>query len=83
MQTYEKENAIVTACIGSFKKIFSRFIDAEDLLLKENLTGDEAGEALPGHRSTCADPEGGTGVRTPLKNHKNIGFLSNIGPDPL
>ena len=50
MQTYEKENAIVTACIGSFKKIFSRFIDAEDLLLKENLTGEESGEAVPGHR---------------------------------
>ena len=29
----------------------------------------------------CADPEGrGTGG---LKNHKNIGFLSNTGPDPL
>ena len=26
---------------------------------------------------------GGTGVRTPLKNHKNIGFLSNTGLDPL
>ena len=28
---------------------------------------------------------GGTGVRTPLKNHKNIqvGFPSNIDPDPL
>ena len=27
----------------------------------------------------------GQGVRTPspLKNHKNIGFLSNTGPDPL
>ena len=27
----------------------------------------------------------GTGARTPppLKNHKNIGFLSNTGPDPL
>ena len=23
------------------------------------------------------------GIRTPLKNHKNIGFLSNVGPDPL
>ena len=23
------------------------------------------------------------GVRTPLKNHKNIGFLCNTGPDPL
>ena len=34
--------------------------------------------------SACADPEGGYGVRTPsLKNDKNIGFLSNIGPDPL
>ena len=26
---------------------------------------------------------GGQGVRTPLKNHKNIGFLRNTGPDPL
>ena len=31
----------------------------------------------------CADPQGGGGVRTPLKNHKNIGFLSNTGPGPL
>ena len=29
---------------------------------------------------TCAYPEGGQGV---WKNHKNIGFLSNTGPDPL
>ena len=30
-------------------------------------------------------PEGGIGVRTPplLKNHKNIGFLSNTSPGPL
>ena len=26
---------------------------------------------------------GGHGVRTPLKNHKNIGFLCNTGPGPL
>ena len=26
---------------------------------------------------------GGQGVRTPLKNHKNKGFLSNTGPDHL
>ena len=26
---------------------------------------------------------GGQGVRTPLENYKNIGFLSNTGPDPL
>ena len=32
---------------------------------------------------TWADPEGGKGVWTPLKNHKNIGFLCNTGPDPL
>ena len=34
-----------------------------------------------------ADPEGGgggeQGVQTPLKNHKNIGFLCNTGPNPL
>ena len=34
---------------------------------------------------SCADPEGGgAGVWTPpLKNHKNLGFLSDSGPDPL
>ena len=26
---------------------------------------------------------GGTGGPDPLKNHKNIGFLSNTGPDTL
>ena len=26
---------------------------------------------------------GGTGGLDPLKNHKNIGFLSYTGPDPL
>ena len=34
----------------------------------------------------CADPEvggGGQGARTPLENHKNIGFLSNTGLEPL
>ena len=32
----------------------------------------------------CADQEwGGQGVRTPLENHKDIGFLSNTGLDPL
>ena len=38
---------------------------------------------------SCADPEGGgggwQGVQTPppQKNYKNIGFLSDTGPDPL
>ena len=26
---------------------------------------------------------GGQGVQTHLKNYKNIGFLSNTGPEPL
>ena len=38
--------------------------------------------------NSYADPEGGGGGgggggMGPLKNHKNIGFLSNTGPDPL
>ena len=36
--------------------------------------------------STCVDPEGRTWGQKhppPLKNHKNIGCLSNIGLDPL
>ena len=32
---------------------------------------------------TCANPEGGQGVQTRLKNHKFIGFYGNAGPDPL
>ena len=37
------------------------------------------------HRcEACADPEGeGDRGSGPLKNHNNIGFLSNTGPDPL
>ena len=36
------------------------------------------------YNNACADPEGGgVGGPDPLKNHKNIGFLSNIGLDPL
>ena len=37
----------------------------------------------------CADPEvgggggGGTEGPDPLKNHENIGFLSNTGSEPL
>ena len=34
--------------------------------------------------NVCTDPEGGTGGPDPnLKNHENIGFFSNTGPDPL
>ena len=34
----------------------------------------------------CGDPDGGTGgpePGPPLKNHKDIGFLINTGPDHL
>ena len=34
-------------------------------------------------RGTCADPDRGQGVQTPLENYKAIGFLSNTGPDSL
>ena len=36
-------------------------------------------------QNAWADPEGGgsRGSRTPLKNRKSIGFLSNTGLDPL
>ena len=30
---------------------------------------------------SCADQEGAE-ILSPLENHKDIGFLSNIGPDP-
>ena len=40
---------------------------------------------LIGGCSACADPDGGTGGPDPppFENHKNIGFFSNTGPDPL
>ena len=31
----------------------------------------------------CGSRGGGQVVRTPMKNHRNIGFHSNSGPDPL
>ena len=35
------------------------------------------------HLIPCVDPEGEQGVWIPLKNHKNMGFSSNAGKDPL
>ena len=35
------------------------------------------------HMVNMCRSRGGTGVRTPLKNHINIGFSSNTGPDLL
>ena len=32
--------------------------------------------------NTMRGSRGGTGGPDPLKNHKNIGFLSNTGPNP-
>ena len=36
---------------------------------------------LPATEAAWVDPEGGQGVRIPLKNYRNIGFPSNINPD--
>ena len=46
---------------------------------------EESESLLLNKADTCADPEGGGagGPDNPLKNHINIGFLSNTGPDPL
>ena len=36
------------------------------------------------YQAPCVDSEGGTGGPDPhLENDKNVGFLSNTGPDPL
>ena len=34
------------------------------------------------YQLSCADREGGGGAGD-QKNHKNVGFLTNTGPDPL
>ena len=52
----------------------------------ESLPRDAVGCSLVSDSGiSCADPERETGgpVPPPLKNHKNIGFLSNTSPDPL
>ena len=40
---------------------------------------------LPGNADHVLTQRGRQGLRIPhpLKNHNNIGFLSNAGPDPL
>ena len=46
----------------------------------------ELGTQFMSHKlKSYADPEGGgdRGSGPPLENYKNIGFLSNIEPDPL
>ena len=40
-------------------------------------------KSYPPRRHVRIQRGGGQRVRTPMKNHKNIGFLSNTGPDPL
>ena len=35
-----------------------------------------------GDRGPWTDPEGGQGVRSPLKNHKTYRVSTNTGPDP-
>ena len=41
------------------------------------------GPSLRMRKKIRVPPPPPLGSRTPLENHKNIGFLSNTGPDPL
>ena len=53
------------------------------LIMKTNTMNHDQSQSIHG---TCADPEEETGGLTPpppLKNHKQKGFSSNTGPDPL
>ena len=66
--------------LSDYSKAINRFCDIE--VYARNSQGI--------NRLSCTDPEGGggggggrQGVRTPLKNHKSIGFLSYSGPDHL
>ena len=53
----------------------SRNQDQEIKICIENMHGSRGGGGGGGG--------GEQEVQNPLKNHKNIGFLSNTGPDPL
>ena len=53
-----------------------KFLDLSDMLSRWQLQ-----RAVHGKIKRPGGGDRGSG--TPLKNHKNIGFLSNIGPDPL
>ena len=68
--------------------IITRFLKVhvklDFILIKANTMN--PGQTAPGPYCSCTDLEGGVGGKrgmTPMKNHKNIGFLSNIDPDPL
>ena len=67
---------VCTVCLSlSDRKLVLKILEHIRYLLQQ-------GQAGP----LCADPEGGQSNQMPpppLKNHKNIGFLSNTGPDPL
>ena len=43
-QSYENEDAIIQACVRSFHKIFTRYIEAEEMFLETQVTGDETGK---------------------------------------
>ena len=59
-----------------------------ELSMKKNITsGPCVGSSAITATLPCVDPGGGgggaRGPDQPLNNHKNIGFPSNTGPDPL
>ena len=47
------------------------------------LSADDTGKQRVNSMHARIQRAGGQGVRTPLKNHKFIGFPSNTSPDPL
>ena len=63
-------------------------MEALAVLPKANRVDAQVGSTLFCHFYMCGSRVGGRGggdcgFGTPFKNHKNIGFLSNTGQDPL
>ena len=68
---------------GSGKQGSNKINGVSEMLTRSSL-GEKSFILFP-LRKRCADPEEGTGDPhpPPLKNHKNIGFFSDTGPDSL
>ena len=82
---WEKElkrtNIETTIPINSSKK--QRLRQATKNLASLSIWADSLKPCLPAHARIQRGGGGQSDWTTHLKNHKNIGFLSNTGPDPL